>query len=72
MHDILLGVQKFLLELWLLPKHNKKPFNIYHKLCEIDERLLNIRPTLNITRLPRSIQDLKYWKASKYQSCLLL
>lgn len=71
MHGVLLGVQKLLLELWFLPKHNKKPFNIYHKLCEVDKRLLNIHPTLDITRLPRSIQDLKYWKASEYRSFLL-
>ena len=32
----------------------------------------NLKPTLDISRLPRSIEnDLKYWKASEYRSFLL-
>lgn len=46
-------------------------FNFQDKQKLVDKRLLGIKPTLNITRLPRSIQDLKYWKASEYRSFLL-
>ncbi|CAC5363251.1 unnamed protein product [Mytilus coruscus] len=72
MHGVLLGVQKLLLELWFAQKHSSKPFNFFQKLCQVDERLIRIRPTTEITRLPRTIQnDLKYWKASEYRSFLL-
>lgn len=62
MHGVLLGVQKLLLELWFLPKFGKENFNFQDKQELVDKRLHGIKPTLNITRLPRSIQDLKYWK----------
>ncbi|CAC5361428.1 unnamed protein product [Mytilus coruscus] len=72
MHGVLLGVQKLLLELWFAQKHSSQPFNFFQKLCQVDERLIRIRPTTEITRLPRTIQnDLKYWKASEYRSFLL-
>lgn len=71
MHGVLLGVQKLLLELWFLPKHGKEIFNFHDKQDCVDDRLIRIKPTLNITRLPRSVQDLKYWKASEYRSFLL-
>jgi hypothetical protein len=71
MHGVLLGVQKLLLELWFLPKYGKESFTFHDKQEQVDERLVSIKPTLNITRLPRSIQDLKYWKASEYRSFLL-
>lgn len=72
MHGVLLGVQKMLLELWFSEKHKGKAYNIYDSVCEVDTRLQSIRPTLDISRLPRSIEkDLKYWKASEYRSFLL-
>ena len=72
MHGVLLGVQKLLLSLWFSDTHKGKPFNLREKLCDVDKRLLSIKPTLNISRLPRSIQnDLKYWKASEFRSFLL-
>jgi hypothetical protein len=72
MHGVLLGVQKLLISLWFSNTFKGKPFNFCNHVSEVDERLLSIRPTLNISRLPRSIQsDLKYWKASEYRSFLL-
>ncbi|XP_062566984.1 uncharacterized protein LOC134229281 isoform X2 [Saccostrea cucullata] len=72
MHGVLLGVQKMLLELWFSEKHKGKAYNFCNSVCEVDLRLQNIKPTLDITRLPRSIEkDLKYWKASEYRSFLL-
>ena len=72
MHGVLLGVQKLLVSLWFSDTHKGKSFNNCDKLCDVDKRLLSIKPTLNISRLPRSIQnDLKYWKASEFRSFLL-
>ncbi|KAK3085913.1 hypothetical protein FSP39_010520, partial [Pinctada imbricata] len=71
MHGVLLGVQKLLLTLWFSPKHKAKCFSVSTKTDTISSRLERIRPTLDITRLPRSIADMKYWKASEYRSFLL-
>jgi hypothetical protein len=58
--------------LWFGTQHKGKQFNINERVCEVDIRLQNIRPTLDVTRLPRSIEkDLKYWKASEFRSFLL-
>ena len=72
MHGVLLGVQKLLLRLWFAPEFNSKQFSIYKKVKEVDVRLNKLKPTLDISRLPRSIEnDLKYWKASEYRNFLL-
>lgn len=72
MHGVLLGVQKLLLRLWFAPEFSKEPFSFNKCVNKVDESLKKIQPTLDITRLPRSIQkDLKYWKASEYRSFLL-
>ena len=72
MHGVLLGVQKMMIELWFTQKHSSKPFSFFKRLCEVDERLLKIHPTIEITRLPRTIQNhLKYWKASEFRAFLL-
>ena len=46
MHGVLLGVQKLLLNLWFKNTHSKEEFSLYH--------VVNVSPTLDITRLPRS------------------
>ena len=72
MHDVLLGVQKLLLSLWFGNTHSKEEFSLYHLVSVVDQRLKNISPTLDITRLPRSISEhLKYWKANELRSFLL-
>ena len=68
MHGVLLGVQKLLLTLWFSPKHKNRDFSISSKSDRLNYCLENIRPTLDITRLPRPITDMKYWKASEYRS----
>ena len=72
MHGVLLGVQKLLLTLWFNPTFSKESFSISFKVEQIDARLSQILPTLEIKRLPRSVsQHLKYWKASELRSFLL-
>ena len=72
MHGVLLGVQKLLLNLWFSSSHSKKEFSLYKLISVVDQRLKNISPTLDITRLPRSISEhLKYWKANELRSFLL-
>jgi len=72
MHGVLLGVQKLLITLWFSVAHKGKEFSVHNKVIEADRRLLSICPTLNITRIQRSIQNcIKYWKASAFCSFLL-
>ncbi|XP_062599997.1 uncharacterized protein LOC134261585 [Saccostrea cucullata] len=72
MHGVLLGVQKLLLRLWFSSEFKSKNFSFHEHVQEVDNRLRNLKPTLDISRLPRSIEnDLKYWKASEYRSFLL-
>jgi hypothetical protein len=37
----------------------------------VNDRIENVKPPVNIRRKPRSINDLKYWKASEPRSWLL-
>jgi len=72
MHGVLLGVQKRLLHLWFAQEFAKERFSFSKLVGEADSKLKMMRPTLEITRLPRSIQnELKYWKASEFRSFLL-
>ena len=72
MHGVLLGIQKLLLNLWFSDSHKSKPFSFYNKLVVVEQRLSGIKPTLTISRLPRSIHnELKYWKASDFRAFLL-
>ena len=72
MHCLLLGVQKLLIKLWFSKDMSGKKFSHYQSVAEVDNKLVSILPTINISRLPRSIAtDLQYWKASEFRSFLL-
>lgn len=71
MHGVLLGVQKLLLRLWFDKSFVGKPFNFLNSSSKLDELLECIHPTSDVSRLPRLIKDLQYWKASEYRSFLL-
>ena len=71
MHGVLLGVQKLMLRLWFLNDFKGKDFSFHRCVFRFDQLLQSIQPTSQITRLPRSIIDLKYWKASEFRSFLL-
>ena len=72
MHGIGLGAMKLLMKLWFLESLKKQPFSIHDKLGQVDERLEKIKPTIEISRPPRSYS--KYganWKASEFRNFLL-
>lgn len=56
MHGVLLGVTKMLLKLWFASEHSKEMWYCGTKVELADSKLLQIKPPLNITRTPRSIQ----------------
>ena len=72
MHCVLLGVTKMLLKLWFDTENSSEMWYCGTKVQIADSKLLQIRPPLNITRTPRSIQQHRsYWKASEYRAWLL-
>jgi hypothetical protein len=71
MHCVLLGVMKLLLELWLNSCNHFEDYYIGLRRIDIDQRLLNINPPRNISRNPRSINDVLFWKANEFRNFLL-
>lgn len=62
MHAVLLGVTKQLMTLWFNSTYKNCDWSCITKLKQVQARLLNIKPTNNITRVPRSIEELHHWK----------
>ncbi|KAH3755223.1 hypothetical protein DPMN_189913 [Dreissena polymorpha] len=72
MHGVLLGTTRKLLTLWTGKTSKGQPYYIGGQVKEVDRRLSDMRPTDNMSRLPRSINDhLSHWKASEFQHWLL-
>ena len=62
MHGVLLGVVKMMLSLWLDKKHKKESFYIGNQMDQLNARLGECKPPDFISRLPRNLNDRKYWK----------
>ena len=58
MHSILLGVARMLFQLWFNPTYKDRPFYVKKS------------PDC-ITRTPRTLKNLKFWKATEIRECLL-
>ncbi|KAK3907165.1 Deoxyribose-phosphate aldolase [Frankliniella fusca] len=43
--------------LWFLEKYNSKPFGLSSRFAEVNARLLQITPTSDVSRNPRSLKD---------------
>lgn len=72
MHSGLLGAQKRLLNFFCNSKYNGKLFYITPKNRKIlNNRILALKPTSNIVRKPRSLDQRKNFKASEFRSLLL-
>lgn len=71
LHSVLLGVMRFLMNLWFSTTNHGKPWYLGNHITRIDEFLLNVKPTNDIRRCPRSLKELKFWRASEYKYFLL-
>ncbi|XP_039309929.1 uncharacterized protein LOC120358747 [Solenopsis invicta] len=69
MHSVLLGVAKFFLNAWFY--NPAGPWYIGTKRDVFNSKLTSIQPPREVTRTPRSINDLKFWKASELKNFLL-
>lgn len=72
MHCILLGTMSKLLELWLDTKNFQKPYYINNRRRnELNKRLLDIKPTNNITRKARRLNLRSDFTAYEFKMLLL-
>jgi len=70
MHCVCQGVVKRLLDFWV---KGKKPVRMLEKKNYILLVLFNLRKSVlsEFARLPRSLDDLEYWKATEFRKFLL-
>ena len=72
MHCICLGVIRYLIILWISPTCSKEPWYISKdKLKILNKRLSNTKPPYDITRTPRTLDSIKYWKDSEFRAFAL-
>lgn len=62
-HSVCLGVTRQLAKLWLDSTNHDKEWYIGTKSDHVDKDLIAIQPPVEITRVPRSVADRRYWKA---------
>jgi len=71
MHAALEGVAKKIILTCLDAKHRHHKFYLGKVTKQIDESLQNIKPPEELRRSPRSITNIKLWKASEFRAWLL-
>ena len=71
MHCVCLGVVKYIMQLQLSEGNRDKDFYIGVSKACLSHRLLSIKPPDIVGRLPRSLEDLKHWKATELKNWLL-
>lgn len=71
MHCVPLGVVKYLMNLMTCNKWKGSHFYIGTQLSSMSTRLVSIRPPENIGRLPRTLGEIKHWKATELKNWLL-
>lgn len=71
MHCVCLGVVKYIMQLQMSDVNKGKVFYIGAKKASMSHKLLSIKPPDIVGRLPRSLEDLKHWKATELNNWLL-
>lgn len=72
MHGICAGVTKMLLTLWFDKKHKDETFSFTTSKALVSDRFKSIQPNLQITRPPRSLDDMSHWKTAEFRNFLFL
>ena len=69
---MLLGVVRMIAGLWFDSVNHDKPWYVKQSgVSQISDKLLFLRPPSDISRLPRSLDECKFWKESEWKSFLL-
>ena len=72
LHSVCLGTTRQLAKLWFDSTNHTEEWYLGPKEQQaISKTLLSIKPPVEVTRTPRSLDDRKYWKASEWRSFLL-
>ena len=72
MHGVLLGITKMMLKLWFSSSYADKPYFLGRCIKHVDKSLKKMKPTDDISRLPRKIENnIHHYKASELQMWLL-
>lgn len=71
MHSVCLGVVKYIMHQQMSDGNKDKVFYIGAKTSSMSRKLLLIKPPDIVGRLPRSLEDLKHWKATELKNWLL-
>jgi len=71
MHCVCLGVARQVAALWFDSKNHEEPYYIGKSVKTVDCRLLAIKPPCSVSRTPRSIANMKFWKAHEWLVWLL-
>lgn len=72
LHTVYLGVTKHLTEAWINSNNHEKSFYIKPNLQRIiNSRLLNIKPPSRVSRAPRPIDVIKFYKGHEFMMWLL-
>ena len=61
MHGLCAGMMKTLLMFWFAKEHKKKNFSCFDKRDYVNKELSKIKPTIFVTRITRSLDELVYW-----------
>ncbi|XP_037565699.2 uncharacterized protein LOC119445491 [Dermacentor silvarum] len=70
MHAVCSGFVRATMFMWLKSSQCRR-FHLRKHLAEADECLLSLTPTWELSRLPRSLKDIKEWKAADWRNWLL-
>ncbi|KAK3909735.1 Halomucin [Frankliniella fusca] len=71
MHGVFLGVCRLQMTLWFSSKYSNQPWSLHHLENVLDEKLRSIKPPSYVQRIPRSLKDIKLWKASEFKLFLM-
>lgn len=71
MHCLDLGVMKQLTSLWFDSKNCDEPWYMVLSIKDINNKLSNVFPSLNVSRLPTSLSLRSSWKFSEWRNELL-
>lgn len=71
LHCLDLGVMKQLTSLWFDSKNCDEPWYMVLSIKDINNKLSNVFPSLNVSRLPTSLSLRSSWKFSEWRNELL-
>ena len=72
MHGIFLGLIKVMITRWFTLPYKQEKFSFHQMAGEFNKRIKSIKPPMSVKRPPRSLDDLKHYKASEFAIVLLM